>query len=294
MVHFKFLEKGAFLMNRTRAKKILAFLLAALIALSALSGVIMVFAQEPTPNLEVIDSNFWHLSGRSYVYSFDTDASGLPLPAGFWDRYRLEAEILEGEEYLKSFFVEEKEGIPTLTVEAEDGFIQPAGGVTVRYRLRCADRETGALLCYNTMILRAYLTEISPESVLVCREDPLAAVTFGEDAGQGELVFEDVARFVFPLSEQRTFFPGWRSDYSDAIEARASQYGVSFDVLELLFSPSFDEPGELTFYTKRPYLYQLEDGALTPVASHYENGAHQLTTDTLGCYLASSCPLPLE
>ena len=282
-------------MKRDTAKKILAFLLAALIGLSALSGVMWAFAQQPVPLLSVIDPDFWHLSGQTYQYRFACDTNGVPLPDGFWDQYQLEAEILEGEEELKTFLLsEDEDGIPVLTVEAEDGFVQPSGGTSVRYRLRCTNRETGSLLCYNTFLLHAYLCETTSEPVTVSLEDQLAAVTFEEDAQQGELLFEDTASFTFPLSEQRSFFPGWRTDYSDVIEELAQQYGVSFDVLDFVFSPSFDQPGELVFHTRCPYLYLLENGALTPLSTQYYDGAHHLTTAQLGCYLASSQPVAVK
>ena len=282
-------------MNRTVAKKILAFLLAALIALSALSGVVMVFAEDPVPQLAVIDDDLWHLSGRTYQYYFNTDVQGLALPAGFWEHYQLEAEILEGEDGLKVFeLTQDEDGTPILTVEAEDGFVAPLGGNTVRYRLRCVNKETGALLCYNTFLLRTYLCETASEPVTVSLEDQLEAVTFPEEAQQGELLFEDTASFTFPLSEKRTFFPGWSNDYTDVIESLAQQHGVSFDVLNVLFTPVFDQAGELIFYTGRPYLYLLEDGNLIPVSSSYHDGAHHVTTDRLGCYLASSQPIDIK
>ncbi|MEG0753097.1 MAG: hypothetical protein RR461_04650 [Angelakisella sp.] len=138
-----------------------------------------------------------------------------------------------------------------------------------------------------------YELEATEDDVVYVEQDDFALVVPADNVTHLRLEFEDVATFSVAPTSGEALWVGFSTEYTDTVENLEVQYGVSFDVLDFTFSPTFAHKGSMTITTQNPYLYRLDGKTLTPVATTYTDGVHTFETDTLGCFLASNGEITL-
>lgn len=132
------------------------------------------------------------------------------------------------------------------------------------------------------------LETIVDSEVYVEQDDDFALVVADEDLTALTLEFEDAAKFAVTPVGGSSYWVGFDTQYNSIIEKLGDTHGVTFDVLNFTFSPTFENEGTLTLTTKNPYLYRLSGNTLTPVTTVYADGAHSFKTNTLGCFVAAN------
>lgn len=124
-------------------------------------------------------------------------------------------------------------------------------------------------------------------------DDDFALVVPESSVDTLTLQFGEVAVFTVVPGNTGSIWAGWGTDYNSIIEGLGEQHGVSFDVLNFTFSPTFANSGTLTFTTPNPYLYRIEGKTLIPIVTTYTDGVHSFTTDSLGCFVAANGKIAL-
>ncbi len=276
--------------------RVLALLLAIMLGVSALGGIISVFASE-LPNIDLAATNNTSVISGVDNKIYFRDNNGNYISSAFYDEYDLELEVLYGYDYFDELYLEKDDDDKYfLSIRAVDiADLPDVSQNKARIKITCRDIDTGKIAFSEHMNIEPlFVTMIGDETLYVPAEDffgdSVGQVHFnvGDDNATVELGDYMTAEFATSLTSSYNF--SFTQRINSRITALETQYDAVFEVYDFMYDPQFATPATITIESDMPYVYRYDVAtqSLTAVSSVYEDDTHTFTTHELDFILLSN------
>lgn len=273
--------------KRKRMQRVMAFILALMLGLSALGGVMVAFASE-TPNINLDVTNEVEVRSGTTTNLYFNDLQGNKITADFYDNYHLELIIMRGDEYFETFeILKDDSGVYYLAVKPASRY--EAGTNTklaqITFGIKCYHTESNQQMLYTTAILKPLLFEIVYDDYIYYDD----VYMFDESVSHATIELDDNVTIEIPVATDTHY----NFAFFENINPQTEELEVEYDANPLErfeFSPSAPdvESAKITIRTNSPYLYILNsNNSLTEIETQYHDQTHVFFTNKLGGFYYS-------